>query len=98
MVRELNNSYVAPLAAMLPATRLGPTGDSPKVYCATCHMGSGKPLNGAQMAKDFPELIAPKAERAQPAAPAAAPLSPMAVAAPGERTLVSAVDPARVKP
>ena len=101
MVRELNNSYVAPLAAMLPATRLGPTGDSPKVYCATCHLGSSKPLNGAQMAKDFPELIAPKAERAQPAAPAASaatPMSTMAVAAPGERTLVSAVDPARVKP
>jgi photosynthetic reaction center cytochrome c subunit len=31
-------------------------GDVAKLNCATCHQGAYKPLNGAQMAKDFPEL------------------------------------------
>jgi photosynthetic reaction center cytochrome c subunit len=57
MVRDLNQHYVAPLDALLPPERLGPTGDAPKVYCATCHMGSYRPLNGAPMLADYPELI-----------------------------------------
>ena len=56
MVRELNNEYLNPLHDVFPAARLGPTGDSPKVNCATCHNGVYKPLFGVSMAKDFPEL------------------------------------------
>jgi photosynthetic reaction center cytochrome c subunit len=33
-----------------------------KLNCATCHQGAYKPLNGAQMAKDFPELLKPLTE------------------------------------
>jgi photosynthetic reaction center cytochrome c subunit len=39
----------------------------PKIYCATCHQGTNKPLYGAPMLKDYPELVSPK-----PAAPAEA--------------------------
>ena len=46
-----------PLTASFPADRLGPTGDVAKVNCATCHQGVYKPLYGAQMAKDYPELL-----------------------------------------
>lgn len=60
MARDLNNAYLTPIASELPKERLGPAGDGPKVYCATCHLGSSKPLNGASMVKDFPELIGPK--------------------------------------
>ena len=56
MVRELNEKYLDPLKDILPANRLGPLGDAPKVYCATCHQGASKPLLGASLAKDFPEL------------------------------------------
>jgi photosynthetic reaction center cytochrome c subunit len=56
MVRELNNEYLNPLHDVFPAARLGPTGDSPKVNCATCHNGVYKPLFGVSMTKDFPEL------------------------------------------
>jgi len=71
MVRDLNNQYVAPLNALLPHERLGPTGDSPKVYCATCHMGSYRPFNGAPMLAAYPELVGtPLATpQAMPAAP-----------------------------
>jgi photosynthetic reaction center cytochrome c subunit len=57
MVRELNNGYLEGLTKTFPAERLGPTGDVAKVNCATCHQGAFKPLYGAQMAKDFPELL-----------------------------------------
>jgi photosynthetic reaction center cytochrome c subunit len=56
MVRALNNDYLNPLLATYPEKRLGPTGDAPKTYCATCHQGAAKPLNGAQMLKDYLEL------------------------------------------
>jgi photosynthetic reaction center cytochrome c subunit len=56
MARDLNNNYLDPLKTVFPATRLGVEGDSPKVYCATCHNGVYKPLFGVSMAKDFPEL------------------------------------------
>ena len=56
MARELNVSYLDPLKPVFPANRLGPTGDNPKVSCATCHQGVNKPLLGARLAKDYPEL------------------------------------------
>jgi photosynthetic reaction center cytochrome c subunit len=61
MVRDLNNTVMLPLKAQLPAERLGPTGDVPKIYCATCHQGTFKPLAGAAMLKDYPELVRPAA-------------------------------------
>ena len=56
MVRDLNANYLDPLKATSPRTRLGPTGDGPKLNCATCHQGVNKPLFGVSMAKDYPEL------------------------------------------
>jgi photosynthetic reaction center cytochrome c subunit len=56
MARDLNNNFLTPLTPVFPASRLGPEGDGPKVYCATCHNGVYKPLFGISMAKDFPEL------------------------------------------
>jgi photosynthetic reaction center cytochrome c subunit len=56
MVRDLNDNYLDPLKPVFPASRLGPLGDGPKVYCATCHNGVYKPLFGISMAKNFPEL------------------------------------------
>jgi photosynthetic reaction center cytochrome c subunit len=66
MVRDLNNTVMLPLKALLPAERLGPTGDVPKIYCATCHQGTNKPLFGAPMLKDYPELVSPKTATAVP--------------------------------
>jgi photosynthetic reaction center cytochrome c subunit len=60
LVRDLNASYLMPLESTLPAYRMGPLGDGPKVGCATCHKGTFKPLNGVSMLPDFPELIGPK--------------------------------------
>jgi len=45
-----------PLTSTFPAHRLGVLGDVAKVNCATCHQGLFKPLYGASMAKDYPEL------------------------------------------
>jgi photosynthetic reaction center cytochrome c subunit len=59
MVGEINNTYLEPLTGTFPATRRGPTGDVAKANCATCHQGAYKPLYGAAMAKDHPELLAP---------------------------------------
>jgi outer membrane protein OmpA-like peptidoglycan-associated protein len=56
MVRHLNNDYLVPLTDTFPAERLGPTGDVAKVYCATCHQGVNKPLNGVSMLANHPEL------------------------------------------
>ena len=62
MARDINNDYLTPLTGNFPANRLGPKGDVAKVNCTTCHQGAYKPLYGAPMAKDFPELqaLAPK--------------------------------------
>jgi photosynthetic reaction center cytochrome c subunit len=57
MARDINNDYLTPLTKTFPANRLGPTGDVAKVNCTTCHQGAFKPLYGAQMAKDHPELL-----------------------------------------
>jgi photosynthetic reaction center cytochrome c subunit len=71
MVRELNTDYLLPLGKVLPANRLGPTGDAPKAACATCHQGVNKPLYGVAMAKEFPGLTGP-ATAASAAAPVVA--------------------------
>jgi photosynthetic reaction center cytochrome c subunit len=73
MVRDLNNNVMEPLKADLPAERLGPGGDVPKIYCATCHNGSNKPLYGAPMLPLYPELVRPGGPLPLPGAPAMAP-------------------------
>lgn len=61
MVGDLNATYLDPLKPVYPDNRLGPTGDAPKAYCATCHQGVNKPLYGASMFKDYlAELTAKK--------------------------------------
>jgi photosynthetic reaction center cytochrome c subunit len=57
MARDLNVAYLEPLTQTFPANRLGAKGDVAKVNCATCHQGVNKPLLGAPMAKDHPELL-----------------------------------------
>ena len=45
MTRDLNAKYLKQLSQRGGRTnRLGPTGDSPKLACATCHQGVYKPL------------------------------------------------------
>lgn len=56
MVRDLNTNYLDGLKGVFPANRLGALGDSPKVNCTTCHQGVYKPLFGANMVKDYPEI------------------------------------------
>ncbi|MCO4053668.1 MAG: photosynthetic reaction center cytochrome c subunit [Bosea sp.] len=60
MLQDVNSSYLAPLSATYPAEKLGPEGDAAKAYCATCHQGAQKPINGAPMLSDYPELGAPR--------------------------------------
>jgi photosynthetic reaction center cytochrome c subunit len=60
MVRDLNATFIDPLHAQLPKSRLGPLGDVPKINCATCHQGVYKPMFGANMLKDYPELSGAK--------------------------------------
>ncbi len=75
MVGDLNSGFLTPLTGTFPPNRLGPSGDVGKVYCATCHQGVNKPLNGAQMAKDYPALLYKGGVSAQvTAAPADAPV------------------------
>jgi photosynthetic reaction center cytochrome c subunit len=79
MVRALNTEYLRPLTDTFPDSRHGPLGDVAKVNCATCHQGVYKPLFGAQMAKDYPELQHEKVMEpaaAPPATPAAAATPP----------------------
>jgi photosynthetic reaction center cytochrome c subunit len=61
LARDLNVNYLEPLASQLPENRRGSFGDAPKVNCGTCHQGAYKPLYGASMLKDYPELVANKA-------------------------------------
>jgi photosynthetic reaction center cytochrome c subunit len=56
MARDLNDNYLDPLSKVFPRARLGVTGDSAKVNCNTCHQGIYKPLFGASMVADYPEL------------------------------------------
>lgn len=53
---DLNKNYLVPLKPHFAADKLGPSGDSPKLNCATCHQGVSKPLNGVSMVKNYPEL------------------------------------------
>lgn len=57
MARDLNVAYLEPLTKVFPANRLGVNGDVAKVNCSTCHLGVNKPLLGAAMAKNHPELL-----------------------------------------
>jgi photosynthetic reaction center cytochrome c subunit len=41
---------------VFPASRKGELGDVAKTNCGTCHQGAYKPLFGAPMLKDYPEL------------------------------------------
>jgi photosynthetic reaction center cytochrome c subunit len=56
MVRDLNTTYLSKVGPLLPEHRLSAEGDHPKVGCATCHKGANKPLYGARMLPDYPEL------------------------------------------
>ncbi|MEY3653184.1 MAG: Photosynthetic reaction center cytochrome c subunit precursor [Pseudomonadota bacterium] len=57
MARDLNLNYLEPLTATFPSQRKGEMGDVAKLNCATCHQGAYKPLNGAPMIKNHPELV-----------------------------------------
>ena len=85
MARDLNVAYMEPLTATFPANRKGVQGDVAKVNCSTCHQGVNKPLLGAQMAKDHPELLqlAAGAPGAPLASVAATPVDAPPVAEPG---------------
>jgi len=72
MVRDLNEQFLNPLASVFPPARLGPGGDSQKVNCATCHQGAYKPLYGASMLPNHPELAKIRAVVASASAPLAA--------------------------
>jgi len=72
MVRELNSAYLNPIGPLLPAHRMSPEGDNPKVGCATCHKGAYKPLYGAKQAADYPELYGVMTRSPEEAASAAA--------------------------
>jgi photosynthetic reaction center cytochrome c subunit len=62
MVQTLNNDYLVPLKDTYPANRLGPVhADAPKAACATCHKGYSKPMGGADMISDWPELASSEA-------------------------------------
>jgi photosynthetic reaction center cytochrome c subunit len=58
MARDLNLTYLTSLQKVFPPVRLGELGDVAKVNCMTCHQGAYKPLFGASMIGDFPELTA----------------------------------------
>jgi photosynthetic reaction center cytochrome c subunit len=75
MARELNVKHMVPLTDTFPANRKGPLGDVAKVNCSTCHQGAYKPLYGAQMAKDYPELLSGAAAPAAGVAALPAPLA-----------------------
>ena len=72
MARDLNNNYLQSLAGVFPSERLGPTGDVPKLNCATCHQGAYKPLYGADILHGYPGLTGAKTTTSEaPAAPPA---------------------------
>ena len=57
MLRDVNVNYIEPLRDILPPHRLGPEGDAFQANCATCHRGVNRPLLGAPMLRDHPELL-----------------------------------------
>jgi photosynthetic reaction center cytochrome c subunit len=72
MARNLNVDYMVPLTSTFPANRKGVHGDVAKVNCSTCHQGVQKPLYGAAMAKNHPELLTTAAYVPVAAAPVVA--------------------------
>lgn len=66
LVRDVNNTFLESLSGNFPPNRLGPLGDVPKTDCATCHQGAFKPLFGASMLTDYPELRGPGTPAATP--------------------------------
>jgi photosynthetic reaction center cytochrome c subunit len=82
MNRDINTNYLDPLNNVFPAYRKGVTGDSPKVYCATCHQGIYKPLYGVSMLSTFPELKGPPKAEAAATPPEPAPETPPAAPPP----------------
>ena len=84
MTRAVNQGYIEPLTPLFRENRLGhpevphplrvgAQGDALKVNCATCHQGVNRPLLGAPMLRDYPELnmVSRGAVRTTQAAPAA---------------------------
>ncbi|MBE7218995.1 MAG: photosynthetic reaction center cytochrome c subunit [Caulobacteraceae bacterium] len=74
LTRDLNQHYVYDLRAILPQSRAGPNQVMPPITparemgpldgnglinCTTCHIGHPKPMNGANMIKDYPALAGP---------------------------------------
>jgi photosynthetic reaction center cytochrome c subunit len=82
MLRDLNSQHMDPLTDVFPANRKGPLGDVFKINCTTCHQGAYKPLYGANMLKDYPELNK-VGFKTVAAAPAAAVAAATPAAAPG---------------
>lgn len=56
MLKDVNTTFISPLASISPDTRKGPDGDVAKANCATCHQGVNKPLLGKSMLSDYPFL------------------------------------------
>ncbi|MBU3550145.1 photosynthetic reaction center cytochrome PufC [Polynucleobacter sp. MWH-Berg-3C6] len=56
MLKDVNTTFISPLASISPAHRKGPDGDVGKANCATCHQGVNKPLLGKSMLPDYPFL------------------------------------------
>ena len=56
MLKDVNTTFITPLAAISPPNRKGPDGDVGKANCATCHQGVNKPLLGKSMLPDYPFL------------------------------------------
>lgn len=78
MVRDVNRTFMLPLAKDFPAGRLGPAGDVAMINCGTCHQGAYKPYYGASDLDAYPALRGPAPLRQARAAP---PVLPIAVAA-----------------
>ena len=57
--KGINGNREYPFVVPIMHNRKGELGDVAKLNCNTCHQGAYKPLFGAPMAKDFPELTPP---------------------------------------
>ena len=93
LTQDLNQNYLLPMSKVIPESRVlttetrlpvlpaqqsGPQHGNGFVSCATCHQAITKPLNGANMVKDYPgltgtvtpaDVLAPHADAGQPANP-----------------------------
>ncbi len=74
MTRDLNRNFLLPVAGLIPQSRelpgkarmpilpareAGPQAGNGLVLCATCHHSAPKPLNGADLVRDYPALHGP---------------------------------------